>query len=246
MRSLTLLIALVLALLAGPGHALEEPAAFTARYSIHADGLKVGELKREQKAVGADRYVLKTEMYTTGLVSLFKDDRFVERSLWELRDGRPVPLDYLYLHTDGENETLERLDFQWPEQRVISLRDGEETPVPVEPGVLDKLMYQVVLKRDLEQGMREMTYQVADRGDIRDYRFRLVGDEQLVTDVGTLRTLKVERISNDRKRKTTLWCAPALDYMVVQLEQQDDGHTFASYILETSQKAKPVFQNTTQ
>ncbi len=229
-------ILLVMMILLAPpliGHAESLPSPFNARYNVVADGFKAGEMEQRLFRTNAHTYVFETEIYPTGLVALFKSDRFVERSVWTAEDGRPVPLEYTYKHTNGKSETLERLSFDWTRNLVISIREGEEIALPLEPGMMDKLVYQVALRRDLQEGAKQFNYQVADRGNIRDYHFRVVGNERLKTALGELDTVKLERVSKG-DRQTFIWVATGLDYMVVKLTQIDDGHTFSSTIASLS------------
>ncbi len=125
---------------------------------------------------------------------------------------------------------FERLRFDWQERTVASLREGEETEVAVRPGILDKLLYQVALERDLSAGEKHLEYTIADRGKLKTYDFDVVGREQVVTALGTFQTIKV------RKEDVTLWVAPALDYTVVQLVQEKEDYTVASYITGLDRK----------
>lgn len=221
--------------IATPARAAPYDAPFSALYRVEADGFEIGELKRSLRRVDDGTYVLQTRMYTTGLAALFKPDTIVERSTWKLEEGNLLPLEYRYEYEGRGDDKLETLTFDWSDGTITSLDDGEVTLLEILPGILEKQVYQLALQQDLAAGKREISYQVADRGDIRTYRFRVVGEEVLETDIGALRTLKVERLSNSKERKTFIWCAIEHDYQLVRLVQEDDGHTFGSYIekLET-------------
>lgn len=232
---LKIISALALAmLLAGmtvmPVRAAPYDAPFSALYRVEADGFEIGELKRSLRRIGDDTYLLQTKMYTTGLAALFKPDTVIERSTWKLKDGALLPLEYRYEYEGRGKDKLETLTFDWSKGTVTSLDEGKVAVLDTVPGMLEKQVYQLVLQQDLAAGKKEISYQVADRGDIRTYRFRVVGEEVLETDIGPLRTLKVERLSNSKERKTFIWCAIEYDYQLVRLVQEDDGHTFASYI----------------
>lgn len=203
---------------------------FSALYRVEADGFTVGELKRSLRRVEDGIFLLQSKMYTTGIAALFKPDTVVERSTWMLEEGSVRPLRYEYQYEGRGGEKLEKLIFNWSEGTITSVRDKERTVLNILPGILEKQVYQLRLQADLAAGKREISYEVADRGDIRTYRFRVIGEETIDTDIGKLRTLKVERLSNSKERKTYLWCAIEHDYQLVRLVQEDDGHTFASHI----------------
>ncbi len=226
-----LLFSLLLSLLLTPaaGCALEQPAPYTAEYTVHANGFKIGELQRSLQPGEDDTWVLESTLYTTGLVALFKRDKLTERSVWRNREKLLQPIDYLYHYSGRSRERLERVEFNWEKREITSTRDGESKRLPLRKGVLDKLMFEVALRRDLATGAKHIEYRVADRGEIRTYVFDVVGEEQLVTSIGKLDTIKVT------KGETTFWCAPALDYLMVQIVKQEDDYALASYITALKQ-----------
>jgi len=206
---------------------------FQARFNVLIDGLKVGEMERSEQRVGTDTYRLRSEMQTTGLIAFFKKERYIEQSRFLWKNGAAVPLDYTNHHNGKE---IEALHFHWDQGVVKSLRNGKVSTVPIKPGTLGKLMYQVRLRHDLAAGKQQMLYHVADRGDIRDYRFKVLGKEIVKTPQGPMQTLKVARLSHDPKRKTYFWAAIKHHYIFVQLIQHTaDGHTYASYLTDLQQ-----------
>lgn len=221
-------------LLLGSAAAIAAPEAIppeqTAEYTVHANGFKVGEMTRRFYREDGGDYVLETDVRTTGFISLFKDDRFIERSRFQLLDGFPRSSEYLYQHNNSKSKTLESLSFDWETREVTSVYKKRTEVQPLNDDVMDKLNYQIALAQDVATGKRDILYRVADRGDIRDYRFIVHGEETVVTDLGKYQAIKVERISHSPTRKTFIWFAPALHYQVVKLEQNDDGDEFATYL----------------
>jgi len=227
-------VAMALTLASGASAAADEirpySRPFSATYGVEMDGFSVGELKRSFRVRDNGTYVLKSKMYTTGLAALFKEDTVVERSTGKLSDGGVKPFEYYYRHEGRGGEHIERLIFDWSEGTIKSVRDEETNTLEIIPGVLEKQIYQLVLRKDLAAGKKAMNYEVADRGDIRTYRFRVRGEETIETELGELRAIKVERLSHSKERKTFIWCSIEHDYQLVRLIQEDDGHTIASHI----------------
>jgi hypothetical protein len=193
----------------------------------------MGEIERSLSQRKDGVYVQKSLIYTTGLLSVFRGDRFEEHSFWRWQDNAPLPQRYTYHYTGGsKGEVYEQLDFDWQQMEVDSLRDGKTTTLPIEQGVVDKLSYQIALVRDLRAGKREFMYKVADRGDIRHIRYEVVGEESVDTPWGKKKTIKVKRKTLTNERITILWFAPALDYMVVKLIQNDSGTKMSANITD--------------
>ncbi len=208
-------------------------STFTAKFEVEVAGIKMGEIKRTLKKHENGLYEQSSLIYTTGFFSVFRSDRFEEHSLWRWRDNTPIPERYTYHYTGGsKGEVFEQLDFDWQALKVKSLREGKTTTLDIEPGVVDKLSYQIALIRDLQAGKREFLYKVADRGDIRHIRYEVVGKETIDTPWGKKETLKVKRKTLTNERITILWFAPDLDYMVVKLIQNDSGTKMSAVITE--------------
>jgi hypothetical protein len=160
---------------------------------------------------------------TTGVLALFRDDKIEERSLFSLTPaGKIQPLEYSLDHTGSKKQKHVHITFDWPLKKAKNTADSPwELTIP--EGTLDDQLYQIALMQDLQQGKRELSYTVADDGKIKVYSPTFVGEEKVRTDLGEFNTLKYERVSSDKKRRTTLWCAPVLHYLPVQVEHLEKG-----------------------
>lgn len=234
-RLLLITVALTLSpFLAAAGQEEAPPlSTFTAKFEVEVAGIKMGEIKRTMKKREDGLYEQSSLIYTTGFFSVFRSDRFEEHSLWRWQDNAPVPQRYTYHYTGGsKGEVYEQLDFDWQALTVDSLREGKTTTLPIEPGVVDKLSYQVALIRDLQAGKQQFMYKVADRSDIRHIRYEVAGKEMIDTPWGKKQTIKVKRKTLTDERITILWFAPELDYMVVKLIQNDNGTKMSAVITD--------------
>jgi len=199
-------------------------ATYKAHFKVYVSGIKMGEIERSLKKHKNGLYEQSSLIYTTGLLSVFRGDRFEEHSYWRWQNNTLVPQRYTYSYTGtSRGDVYEQLDFDWKKMTVASLRDGKTTVLDIKPGVVDKLSYQVALVQDLRAGKKEFSYQVADRGDIRNIRYEVIGKDMVETPWGKRKTIKVRRKTLTKERVTTLWFAPDLDYMVVKLIQNDGG-----------------------
>jgi hypothetical protein len=94
-----------------------------------------------------------------------------------------------------------------------------EMDIPV--GTLDKLVSQLGMMHALARGQTDITFKIADGGKLKEYRFKVVGEETLETPAGTFETVKITRLRDDNKRETYVWCAPALHYLPVRIWQRE-------------------------
>lgn len=197
--------------------------AHHAEFRLRLSGLPVGRMERELRRQSERHWIYHSLARTTGVAAAFRDDRIMERVMLEQQGGQLRPLSYTMQQT-GRRERREQLRFNWAESVVQSTEHGwriEDVPA----GLLDELGAQVVLITDLQNGQRgELSYQVADDGEIKTYRFQ-VGEapESVDTGLGRYESLKVERIREDSDRQTAFWSAPELDYWPVKVEQHEGG-----------------------
>lgn len=207
------------------------PASFQAEFILYTNGVKVARMQREYSLSPDGNYHYRSETQPTGLISLFRNDLILEVSHWMLDGDLIKSVRYSYSHTRTKKERQVTIDFDWGKGQVINSINGESWNMPVEPGTLDKLLYQLAIMRDLKLGKSPISYTVADGGKIKTYDFELLGEEILETPLGQLHTLKLSRHKPNSRRETTLWCASKLDYLPVKVENiETDGRKTVAII----------------
>ena len=214
-----IIAALLIALWAGTAAAGSLPERFTATYVVKKGFMDIGEVRRTLTPGPNGRYVFESVTSTTGMASWVAKGSIVERSTWVLKNSAIQPLEYLYQRTFGKGKQV-KLDFDWDKNTVTNNVNKDPWVMPLEPGTLDKLIYQLALMRDMAPGKRDYTYKVADGGKTKIYQAVVLGEEETETPAGKFHTVKITRVGD--KRGTTLWCAPKLNYLPVRIEQTDD------------------------
>ena len=211
------------------------PKAFSATYSIHAKGAKVAEMQRQLTPQADGQLLFESKTRTTGLISLFKRIRVVEQSRASVHEGSLRPLHYHYHRQHGDNKTVVTVEFDWEKGRIANTASDHTWHLGTIPGILDKMLYHIILMHDLASGARDIEYQIADGGKIKRYRFEVLAEETLDTRLGELETLKLRHVRSDSKREQTFWCAPALHFLPVRVESQEkDGSITTANIREFS------------
>ena len=215
----------------GPALADEQvPASFKATYKLYYNGMDVGETERSISKTGNDEYTYRSESKTLGLAALFRKDHIVEQSVWRITDQQLFPLDYSYVRFKGEKDREVIIHFDWDNNLITSRVNSKTRETPIESGVLDKLLYQYALMRDLQNGNIPDTYMIADGGKkMQPYNFNSMGKEKVNTPLGELDTIKVQSTKPNDTRKLVFWCAPGLNFLPVKVEhtEEDGGITTA-------------------
>lgn len=209
------------AALVPPALAIPPPLqAFSVDYELRHNSVLLARMERTLRPGEDGTYVYESRSTPAGLLSAVLRDQVVESSVWEFAGERPRPLHYEYHHTGrGEGRHVE-LDFNWRNGTVVNTVNDLPWSMSVPGSAQDKLLYQYTMMRDLQNGASELEYEVADGGELKTYRFERLGTETLKTPLGRLETVKLQRISGDRR--TVIWCAPRYGYMPVRVEQHRD------------------------
>ncbi len=208
------------------------PAPFTAWYSLHAKGLTIGTMERRLEVREDGRYHLRSESRTAGLIALIRNDRILEESTWTLENDQIRPMEYSYQYSGSKKPRTVKVHFDWKQGKIINQEGDSTWHMAIVPGVMDKLVYQLGIMADLKRGKRRLEYRIADGGKIKTYPFDYLGEEALDLPLGKFQTLKFEYHKANSPRKTTVWCAPALDYLPVRLDYRERDGTVISALLE--------------
>lgn len=221
---LTLCLYLALAPAAPPVARADTPPVreFTARYDFNANRMVVARMERSLRANGDGGYTFTSKSEAAGMLSFLLSDNIDESSVWDFADGRPRPVKYQYHHTgrkQGERHAV--LDFDWQKGIVTNRINNDPWTMKVPTGAQDKLLYQYTMMLDLQAGRKTLSYDVADGGELKRYRFERMGNVTIDTPLGRLQAEKLQRIHG--RRRTVIWCATTLDYLPVRIEQHKDG-----------------------
>lgn len=204
---------------------------FSANYLVKLNGIQAGELKRTLTSQENGLRKFSSISQAKGVFSFFKPDVIEETSVWKLVDDHVTPQRYRYQRTGGKKDKFLQMQFNW-RQKQVSIDDREHPwELEIETGVLDKLVYQISLMRDLNKGIKQVDYLIADGGRLKTYEIKVLGKETITTPMGQIETIKLTRHrEKPNDRETTLWCAPALGYLPVKLEHVEDEAVFTALL----------------
>lgn len=194
---------------------------FEVQYTLRYEDIRVGEAIYRLRQQG-DAYLYESHSKPVGIAAWFRKDRVEERSQWAWHEDRIRPMQYLYRRTGGRSDRDAELIFDWEALQVENRVAGHPWVMDIPPDALDKMVVTLVLMQDLARGKQDVEYAIADGGKLKTYRFKVVGEETVNTPAGSFDTLKLERLRDDNKRYTAIWCAPELHYLPVKLLQRED------------------------
>ncbi|MBY5920062.1 DUF3108 domain-containing protein [Ferrimonas balearica] len=122
---------------------------------------------------------------------------------------------------------------QFEGSQIVARYKKREKVFPMQNPIYDSLLYQQQLRLDVAAGKPEMHYPLIQKTAEREYVYRLVGEEEVTIPMGTVSTIKVERIreAGDPKR-TLIWFIPEMNYVVARLAHFEDGELKADMRLQ--------------
>lgn len=213
-------------------NAQQTPVPFTAEYKVTKGIMSVGTTTRKLQHHGNGYYTFESITKPGGIAKLFTSGQVVERSNWRWMDNKLIPQEYDY-DNSGDQKRKVKLIFDWEKNEVTNIINGDPWTMELEEDTLDKLIYQLAVMYDLSDGVKQLSYKVADGGKMKTYTIEIAGEERLVTELGTFNTIKVVRTYNERT--TIMWCARELQYLPARIEQRknDDGPITADLVAIT-------------
>ena len=115
------------------------------------------------------------------------------------------------------------MSFDWINS-VIELRiDDRHIELELAAGTVDRASLQYALMNDLSSGRVRDRYTLQDVDETKVLNVRAAGKKTVKTPFAELTVVGVSHQAAGSSRLTTLWCAPALGYLPVVIEQYRAG-----------------------
>lgn len=197
-------------------------APYSAHYEVQRNGKTIGSSSTHLER-GGDAWTWRS--HTVGERGMaWMVGLKVEQSLdFRWIDGTPRPLRSSYRQQATLGNRSVDVDYDWSVHRYrLRDRKGEHTHA-LENATADRYGSGIAVAAMLARGETDFTLKVAHADGLRDWHFRVAGEETLDTATGPVRTLRIERISDDDDRTTTTWVDPARNYVVVRMVHVEDG-----------------------
>ncbi|USE34526.1 DUF3108 domain-containing protein [Endozoicomonas sp. SCSIO W0465] len=148
---------------------------------------------------------------------------------------------YVQQRTGLGKKPTEYAAFDWSGNRVNWQQGDKQWSMNLKPATLDNLSYQLKLRMDLASANGQpLRYDIADDNRIYQRKFIIEGEEILKTDLGNLKTVRVNILRDSDQRATWIWFAKNHDYFLVKLLQEEKGTAYTIEIKEASIDGKPL------
>lgn len=202
------------------------PPAFSARYDLRRAGLTLGHAALRFRRPADARYLYRLSIRPNRLARLFYSSTVREMSVGRIRPDGFRPDMYRYTRSGGDDAREAELRFDWEALSVVN--DVAERPwrMDITKDTIDRVISPLQLMHDLAErpdAAATLVYRIADGGELKTYRLRVGEHTTVDTPAGRFDVLTIRRSNPDSARETTLWVAPALRYLAVQVEQREAG-----------------------
>ncbi|RYE50988.1 MAG: DUF3108 domain-containing protein [Sphingobacteriales bacterium] len=159
---------------------------------------------------------------------------------WSPEDQTVIPLQYSYKRRGMGKNRDDSLTFDWTGKQVVNNVKNTNLPINATQKLQDSLSYQLQLRQDLLAGKSDLTYSITDGKKIKQYRFEIAGEETLKTPLGDVKTVKVKRSHKSEDRNTYAWFAKDFQYLLVRLQQEENGSAYTIYLSKASLNGKAI------
>ena len=215
------LLLITLALFGGALAGATELTPHEAEYRVKISVLG-GKLNTRLVADG-DGYAANHVIRPTGLSKIAARGKIDETSEFGIQDDRVVPGDYRSVDELTRDKTSADVTFNWNRARLDGQINGEPADFEIEDGMLDRVSVQYQLMRDLKNGELREQYRMFDIDEVKLLNVTNAGEREIKTPAGKFNVIGIRHQAEGSSRTTTLWCAEALDYLPVVIEQHRKG-----------------------
>ncbi len=199
---------------------LAAPTGFQATYAVVKSGLELGEMNANLVYAG-NKYTYLKQTKANGIAAFLSGDELTERSSG-LRQGKRLnSQQYLNRHKNRRKERRDQFTFTRP-TRVSGQYQGENYSLNVPNGTIDPALMELRLMDDLSAN-RPLSYRITEKGKLKQYQFRRLGQETLNLPAGKYNCEKIQVIHDGGERSTTVWLAPELNYVPAQIRHNEKG-----------------------
>lgn len=160
--------------------------------------------------------------------------------IWNEKDQVFIPQRYTYKRTGIGKGRDDELVFDWASLKVTNIKNNKTLTWEANTKLQDSLSYQLQLRQDLLAGKNNLEYTITNGRKIKKYRFEIVGEETLKTPLGEVKTVKIKRSNTGENTATYAWFAKNFSYLLVQLQQEENGSAYTIYLSKAAINGKAI------
>jgi hypothetical protein len=186
---------------------------FSARYAVYKNGFFLGNTRR---TLTTKENMLNFSAVTesAGFAALFFDIKINETSKLVLKNNSLNIHSYKYDERKNDKRIIHQLYIDDSKKLYNSFTKKQ---YPLTAGLHDALGFSIAIMYDLNKGLRNIKYTIAEKEKLKNYHLKFIKEETLPSTKGSLKTLKIEHTNPKTKKRFTLWCAEGMEFLPVRI-----------------------------
>ena len=205
---------LLSALIISPSFATQL-SQYSAQYDVLRKGERYGSATRTLTQRDDGHYEIR---YKSDISWMVFSDKRTESSVFSYLDDQVTPISYRMLREGTGRDKDYQLFFNTDKKQVISNQEKFPLKIEWDERWQDGISYQVQMRQELKQGKEEFDYELVDKkGNVRHYKFKVLGKETITLPIGNVEAIKIERVYDNDKRQAIAWLCPEMDYLLVRM-----------------------------
>ncbi len=168
----------------------------------------------------SSEHIFMIESKTSGIFKMKKDHR-IEVSRYESENIKPI---YYKFYRDKKDK-LEIIETFFTKDSSIIMTSHSTNNIVKNikhenmKHIQDRLSVQIDYQKKLNKGKYSQDYRIIDKGRLREYQFRHIGEEEIETIFGKTNTVVIHKLIKNNKRNTLTWYAIDYGFIPVKIEQ---------------------------
>lgn len=217
---------------------------FAATYQLKRNSLTMGLTYRQLSPQPDNTLRFASNTVAKGLFALLFSGSVREESVIQ-RDGEFIrPQSYLYNQQWRHKKRRYTLIFDWANKELHSQYKNKQGRYPLPDEAQDLLSFQLAIMLGLQQGRREISFDIAGRKRPNHYLLKRAGKQTMKTALGVLEVVKLEQAPTDTAQngvRFTFWCAEKLDFLPVRIKRiEKDGTVYLLTVKTFQRNARPA------
>ena len=196
--------------------------------------VKIGVLRGQMKSqleLKNGVYESQSVVQPTGIARIISRGSIVEMATFAVVDGRVRSTTYTGHDTLSRKGQDVSLVFNWANSELDGAADQLQFDRALVSGTVDRASLQYALMADLASDRLRSEYILQDVGESKVLSISSAGSKVVRVPFGEFNVIGITHRAANSSRETTLWCAPALGFLPVIIEQYRDGKLSGQILL---------------
>jgi hypothetical protein len=226
--------------------------SWAEKHQIASDFLVPFEMKYSTKVKSMDveltQRLVKNEngKFEESIVAKGVLGKVTEQGLFHLsKDGRVKPDSFTKKQKTIIGKRFEFQEYDWQAKKLnFSFKEGTGS-IGLLSDYQDTMTHKQQLRFDLASGLKDIYYTVIKKGKIEDYRYQVIGNEVLATNIGELNTtilLRKDVIEGKESAdiQSKIWLATDWDFLMMKFETYDKDKVTTMKFTQGTLNGQPI------